>query len=252
MNDLAEKLDVREDKCAAHGPFASRQLFGKIWSKCPRCSEEAASREAEESKRREREKDTERWQSHLKNAGIPPRFQARNLDEFIADTPKKQAALSFAKTYAEQFASVVECGRSAVFIGKPGTGKTHLACGIGMAIMREGYPVLFASVLRAVRRIKETWGRDAAETESEAIKALVSPALLILDEVGIQFGSETEKMMLFDVLNERYERQLPTILISNLTLSEVKAYLGERIFDRLREDSGEVVTFDWESHRGKA
>lgn len=57
-------------------------------------------------------------------------------------------------------------------------------------------------------------------------------------------------MLLFDVLNERYERRKPTLMLSNLTAQEVAAYLGERVMDRLREDGGRVIVFDWESHRG--
>ena len=68
----------------------------------------------------------------------------------------------------------------------------------------------------------------------------------------MQFGSDTEKLILFDVLNERYEKRRPTLLLSNLVVDDVQAYLGERIFDRLREDGGEAVAFDWESHRAKA
>ena len=77
------------------------------------------------------------------------------------------------------------------------------------------------------------------------------PDLLILDEVGVQFGTETEKNLLFDVLNERYEKRKSTLLLSNLPLNEVRAYLGERVFDRMREDGGDVVTFGWESQRAK-
>lgn len=85
------------------------------------------------------------------------------------------------------------------------------------------------------------------------------PDLLILDEVGVQFGSDTERLLLFDILNERYERRRPTILMSNLALDDaeeggrvvpgIKSYLGERVFDRLREDGGQSVVFDWPSHR---
>jgi DNA replication protein DnaC len=75
--------------------------------------------------------------------------------------------------------------------------------------------------------------------------------LLILDEIGVQFGSETERNLLFDVLNERYEDCKPTLLLSNLPKQDVAKYLGERVMDRLREDGGRVVVFDWESHRGR-
>ena len=42
------------------------------------------------------------------------------------------------------------------------------------------------------------------------------------------------------------------MICSNLELADVRAYLGERVFDRLREDGGMAVPFDWASHRGKA
>lgn len=244
-------IETQREICPKHGAFESRRLFSWHWTRCPVCVDE--SRKEEEAKRAEDERirAKERWNLQLMTAGIPERFQSRTLQNFLADTPKKQAALAFSKAFADGFDDEQKAGRSAIFLGMPGTGKTHLACGIGQQVMQKpGRHALFTSVLRAIRRIKETWSRDSQETESAAINAMVSPPLLILDEVGIQFGSETEKMMLFDILNERYERRRSTILISNLTLPEVKAYLGERIFDRLREDGGEVVTFDWESHRG--
>ena len=110
---------------------------------------------------------------------------------------------------------------------------------------------LFLTVMRAVRRVKDTWGRSSTQSESEAIASLVFPDLLILDEVGVQFGSDAERLILFDVLNERYEKRRPTLLLSNLNIDEVKAYLGERVFDRLREDGGEAIVFDWASWRGR-
>ena len=75
--------------------------------------------------------------------------------------------------------------------------------------------------------------------------------MLILDEVGVQFGSETEENLLFDIINTRYEDRKPTILISNLDGAGVKKYLGERAFDRIREDGGKLIPFTWSSYRGK-
>jgi DNA replication protein DnaC len=44
----------------------------------------------------------------------------------------------------------------------------------------------------------------------------------------------------------------PTIVISNLAKDGLQDYLGERAFDRLRENGGKLVVFDWESYRSKA
>ena len=57
--------------------------------------------------------------------------------------------------------------------------------------------------------------------------------------------------MLFTLLNGRYEAMRPSIVISNLTVSEVSKYLGDRVYDRLRENGGGVLAFDWQSFRTK-
>lgn len=256
MNNLADLCfhDLKEKTatCETHGEFKSRCILGSIWSRCPTCEKEREAAEVAGKESKEREEKRARWQRKIGDAGIPERFKSRTLHSFVAACAEQQTALAFSTDYADTFDEVLKTGRSAVFLGLPGTGKTHLAVGIGLRIMhRDNRSVLFTTVMRAIRRVKDTWSRGSDETETGAIAALVYPDLLILDEVGVQFGSETEKLILFDVLNERYENHRPTLMLSNLSLDEVKAFLGERIFDRLREDGGEVIPFNWASHRGR-
>lgn len=246
-------IESRQASCEAHGEYQSRNLFGIIWSNCPTCETIRREKEQAEQAERDRIEKLRRWESKLGHSGIPDRFKTRTLETYVADTAQKKRALDFALSYALDFGwGKPTQGRSALFVGKPGTGKTHLAAGIGLSLMANGYSVLFFTVMRAIRRVKDTWSRDSKESESQAIAALVEPDLLILDEVGIQFGSETEKLILFDILNERYEKRRACILLSNLSIEEVSAFLGERVIDRLREDGGEVIPFTWESHRSQA
>jgi len=236
--------------CETHGEFVARCYLGDVWTGCPACAAKKKTREQEEANARARDDAVARWQRKIGEAGIPERFRDRRLETYVARNEGQRRALAFARHYADNFDDVMETGRCALFVGKPGTGKTHLAVGIGLQIMqRYGAAVLFSTVVRAVRRVKDTWGRNSIESESDAIAALVFPDLLILDEVGVQFGSDTERMILFDVLNERYEKRRPTLLLSNFARNEVKTFLGERIVDRLREDGGEFIPFDWDSHR---
>lgn len=252
-NLLADTGGKRSANCETHGSYESRQIMGRIWTKCPVCSTERAALEKRQQEEQEREQKRLAWQERLQHSCIPERFHDRTLKNFVANTPGQVNALRFATKYADEFDAVMKSGRCAMFIGAPGTGKTHLAAGIALRLMhRDRRSVLFTTVMRAIRSIKDTWTKGSTVTETQAIEALVYPDLLILDEVGVQFGSETEKLMLFDVLNERYEKRKPCLLLSNLSMEDVKAYLGERIFDRLREDGGEAVAFDWESHRGSA
>lgn len=251
---LKEILVVQPAKiatCEKHGDYESRNIISKIWSGCPTCSVEqkiVAEKEQAEAVEIERQRI---WKIRMGEAGIPERFRNRTLASYKATNAGQKRALAFATEYAEQFERVSETGRSAIFCGLPGTGKTHLAIGIALYIMTQRKAAAFTTVQRMIRRIKDAWRKDSTESESDVIEMLVYPELLIIDEIGVQFGSEFEKNFMFDLLNERYEKRRPTVLLSNLTVPEIKAFLGDRIYDRLREDGGQCVSFDWASHRGQ-
>lgn len=236
--------------CDTHGEYDSRNVIGNIWTKCPVCEADHAAKKQQEEEERAAAEKVRNWQRRLGDAGIPERFHNRTLDSYIATNAGQKRALEFAQAFAREFAQ--KPGRSAIFCGKPGTGKTHLSVGIGLHAMTLGKLVLFTTVQRAVRRVKDSWRKDSTESETQVIDMLVEPDLLILDEIGVQFGSEFEKNLMFDILNERYEKSRPSLLLSNLTPDEVKAFLGERVYDRLREDGGKCIPFDWDSHRGSA
>jgi DNA replication protein DnaC len=247
IKSLLDRQPDRKETCATHGEYVSRNVFGKVWSKCPDCAAiEKAERDQEEAEKIADEK-RRAWQKKLGQADIPERFHTRTLTSYKIENDGQRRAHRFATAFAEQFSNAK--GRSAIFCGSPGTGKTHLAVGIGLHIMARGDMAMFTTVQRAVRRVKDSWRKDSTESESDVIKLMVEPALLILDEVGVQFGTEFEKNLMFDILNERYEKQRSTILLSNLTAQEVKSFLGDRVFDRLREGGGQCVPFTWESHR---
>lgn len=192
-------------------------------------------------------------QRNIDRAGIPYRFASADFDGYrigshqFAEVQRK--TMTIARRYAEGFSGRHERGTSLVFCGSPGTGKTHLACAIANRVLRDGHTVLFMPAVVALRRVKATWRHDAEKNEQQAFNSFLSPDLLILDEVGAQWGSEAEKLILFEILNERYQNRLPTILISNLTERELADVITVRALDRLYEDGGVVLGFMWPSNR---
>lgn len=125
--------------------------------------------------------------------------------------------------------------------------------------MSEGGTAMFARMIDLARSVRETyepvWDNEGGQrkrklTEREVIERFSLPDILIIDEVGHQHGTDFERMILFEVINARYEECRPVILITNLTLDELKQYLDSRAEDRLREGGGRAVVFDWESYRG--
>lgn len=237
--------------CDKHGAYRSLCHLGSIWLGCPTCA--GAERDAEKQ-RDEQQRQAVRvyeWEGRMGRAGIPERFRDRSLESYVVSHEGQQKALDFARAYADDFAQVRKTGRSAIFMGDFGTGKTHLAVGIGLQVMREHKAsVLFATAGRMVRMVKDSWARNSGVTESDVVAQMVFPDLLIVDEVGVQQGTEFERNVLFDVFNERYEQRKPSLLLTNHTVEDLSTkYLGERVVDRLREDGGAVLKFSWGSER---
>lgn len=221
-------------------------------------------------KQRTREMREQELAERFGRAAIPSRY--RQLDfvsfpvEAIADPIDAERARLVRGTcmrYAETWPAMAKRGTNVVLVGPMGTGKTGLACAIANAVIgtHQG-TAMFISAYGAVRHQRDTW-RVRGKTETEALADLTTPDLLVLDEVGVQMGSDSEKLMLFEVLNARYAERRPTILLSNLPVESyavgddtrqmrpgLRQFLGERVWNRYADDGSFVLACDWPSLRG--
>ena len=241
------------DRCPEHGDFESKLFFKNHWSKCPVCMDIATKKMAEEESKirieEEKKQKARLVERRLGASELPKRFISSFLDNYIAETREQKKALKTCLNYVDAFPQNFASGTCLIFCGTVGTGKTHLAVGIAKEIAKMGYQPLFCTVAKAIRSVKETYNYERTETERQAIDMFIKPDLLILDEVGVQFGSETEKNIIFEIINGRYEDVKPTIIISNLAKDKLQDFFGERAFDRLRQGGGKLVVTDWASYR---
>lgn len=250
--DLAPGESVEDAVCERHGPFVRRVMqimpgANPIRTMCPACQAEDRERRATAEREAKLRAAERALQQRIGRICIPPRFAGKTFADYRSDNEAQARVLRVCTRFAE----IADSGESLILCGKPGTGKTHLACAIARRFAERGKTGLFLTVLAALRHVKSTYRRDSELSESDAIADLVEPDLLILDEIGMQVGSEHEKMLVFDVINERYQQCRSTILISNLDQAELSEFLGDRLIDRFHE-SGGVLAFDWSSHRRRA
>jgi len=220
-------------QCPRHGRWQSNRLDEagviRFLAHCPLCDREKI----------------------IARAAIPSRFEGREFGNYIVELPGQRLALAAARDYAEHFAERRRAGTCLVFTGRPGTGKSHLAIAIAVHVMRQGYSALYRNAYDVIRAVRDTWRRDASRSEEDVLGSFAGSDLLILDEVGAPTGPGGEQCELFKIINRRYERVAPTIVISNQNRDGLLACLGERAFDRLRENGGRLIVFDWPSFRAR-
>jgi DNA replication protein DnaC len=99
--------------------------------------------------------------------------------------------------------SFVERAQNVVLLGPPGVGKTHLAIGLGVKAVEAGYSVLFLSLEGLITRLVRAKHENRLE---RALQQLVSPKVLILDELGYLPLSREEASLFFRLVVRRYER----------------------------------------------
>ncbi len=120
---------------------------------------------------------------------------------------------------------------SLYFYGRTGLGKTHLSLAIANEAIKKGYNVVYGSVITFLNKLeREKFGRtETFETED----ILVGADLLILDDLGAEFATPFAVSALYNIINCRIARGVPTIISSNLSLDEVKNRYPESIASRI-------------------
>jgi len=143
----------------------------------------------------------------------------------------------------------VERRENVIALGPSGTGKTHIALGLGLAACQKGLSVGFVTAAALVHELMEA--RDERRL-LRLQKQMVSHKLLIIDELGFVPLSKTGAELLFELISQRYERGA-TLITSNLPFDEwTETFGSERLtgalLDRLTHHVN-ILEMNGESYR---
>lgn len=242
VNTIFGKLEIRQVKmnCILHGEYLANQVLlgGKLKeiSGCPKCHEEHLAQRAIDEEKARKEEEAKNRQARIKETRMPLEYQSKGFSTFIQETDSQRDAYNMAKRFVNGWEKAKAGGYGLLFLGGCGTGKTHLACAIMLELLDRYacfYPRYY-KVSEIFSAVRSTYQTGSTTNEEETIKFFSSIQLLVIDEVGVQKGSESEKRILFSILDNRVTSKKPTILMSNLGPKDCVEVLGDRLYDRIR------------------
>jgi DNA replication protein DnaC len=160
---------------------------------------------------------------------------ARNFGNFsLRDNEKlpvdEQKSLEKAFRSAQQFA---ERPRGwIVFLGTYGTGKTHLAASIGNYRHALGESPMFVVVPDLLDHLRSTFSPTSTVSYDSLFEEVRTCRLLILDDLGTQSATPWAKEKLYQILNYRYNAELPTVITTSMLFDDIDPRIRSRMLDK--------------------
>src|SRR5712691_5366056 len=153
-----------------------------------------------------------------KQAGF--RDQQKTLDNFDFNFNKK---MNRSMVFDLATANFIARREDALFLGPPGSGKSHLAQAIGQAVIQQGYKVLYRETHTLLDELADA---SLDGSRKDYIEWIVSLPLLILDDLGMRKLPLTAAEDLLEIIMRRYERA-STIVTSNRPVEDWGKMLGD-------------------------
>ncbi|MDO5096987.1 MAG: ATP-binding protein [Peptostreptococcaceae bacterium] len=202
----------------------NKPMIFKMACRCDR------DREVKE-KEREKQMEIERLKRNCFNSIIQWAYTFENYKG------EENQSLIIAKNFVKDYEEMKKENIGLLFYGSVGSGKTYLACSIANALI-EQYQI--SVKIRNFAQIINELQKSSFDLDKNAyIESLVNTSVLILDDLGIERDTSYAKEQVYNIVNNRYLKQKPTIFTTNLSYDTIsnctESVEYQRIYSRIIE-----------------
>lgn len=185
---------------------------------------------------------------NIKSSGMGALIEKQSFDNFDLNKYKDnkenyarmKSNLAEAKKFAENFGKTPA---TILFIGKTGTGKTHLSTAIAKAVIEKGFEVLYDSAQNIVSAFEnDKFKSGYGPYEPQGDKYLECD-LLILDDLGTEFVNQFTISCLYNLINTRQNKGLSTLISTNLSAEDLRTKYEDRIYSRITGYDSKIFLF---------
>ena len=191
---------------------------------------------------------------NIKRSGIGTLIERQSFENFDLERYRGESQLyelmkrnvALAKKFAESF------GKSygnLLLMGKTGVGKTHISTAVAKRVIELGYNVIYDSAQNIVSDFENDRFRSGYGPYEPKAEKYLECDLLIIDDLGTEFVNQFTVSCLYNLINTRQNRSLPTVVSTNLTTAELIAKYEGRISSRLLGSAVTVLMFDGDDYR---
>lgn len=169
-------------------------------------------------------------EEEIRQSGIGALVDRQSFETYSlqAASPTLKKTYEICKNYADTF--LPEKAGDLLLSGPTGLGKTHLSTAIAKTVIEKGYCVVYESMLT----VMEAFQHDRFHaTEKPVAGKYLDAELLILDDVGAELPGAFATAVLYQLINTRQNRRLPTVISTNLSAAELTSRYDARIGSRL-------------------
>lgn len=159
-------------------------------------------------------------------------FYSKSADPILKISPysRMRDILSFCKNYAADF----DCDSPSLLLtGETGLGKTHLSLAIGLEVSDKGFGVVYGSAQNLLNKIEREHFGKVKSGDDETVQTLLDCDLLIIDDLGSEFSTQFTVSVIYNIINTRLLKDMPSIINTNLTAEELESRYSRRVASRV-------------------